>query len=196
MFGRRSDPSAEPTLDTSGETAETATGEATMQTDNSASGDGQAKPDTKTQSGFVPEIPRRAALDLPGAPSRRPNLNVSRGGTESKRLTVGQEISLSGEITACETLVVEGSVEATLENSHLLEIGQTGVFKGTVNINEAVIAGVFQGTLSVRDRLVVKSTGRITGNVAFGQLEVELGGQIVGAMSVFQEPTSGTDDPA
>lgn len=144
-------------------------------------------------AGFVPEIPRRT-IDLPGAPARKP-IPGQRGGTEGKRLTVGREISLSGEITACETLIVEGSVEATLENSQFLEIAEGGLFKGTVVIDEAVIAGTFDGTLTARERLTVKASGRIIGHVKFSRIEVELGGEIDGEIHVLQD-TAASESPA
>ena len=147
-------------------------------------------------AGFVPEIPRRT-IDLPGAPGRRPVPGQRGGNAEGKRLTVGREISLSGEITACETLIVEGSVEATLENSQFLEIADGGIFKGTVVIDEAVIAGTFNGSITARERLTIKSSGRITGTVRFHQIEVELGGEIDGEIHVLRsqaapEPAAGS----
>ncbi|UUX52150.1 polymer-forming cytoskeletal protein [Nisaea acidiphila] len=144
------------------------------------------QPSKPSSSGFVPEIPRRT-LDLPGAQSRR--AAAPRGG-EAKKLTVGPEISLTGEITACDSLVVEGNVDATLENSRHLEVTESGRFKGKVIIDEAVIGGKFEGTLTVRDTLTVRSTGHVTGSVRFGRLEVELGGRIEGDISVFKESDS------
>jgi len=146
--------------------------------------------------GYVPEIPRRSAVDnIPGSPARKP---TPRANPESKRLLVGRDISLSGEITACDVLVVEGTVQATLEQSQMLEVTDSGTFRGKVQIEEAVIAGLFEGTLTARDRLTVKSTGRIVGTVRFGQLEVELGGVIKGDAGPLEPPTgdaSGAADP-
>lgn len=150
------------------------------------------QPSKPSSSGFVPEIPRRT-LDLPSAPSRRGAASLS----ENKKLIVGPEISLTGEITACDNLIVEGTVDATLENSRLLEITESGHFKGKVLIDEALISGRFEGTLTVRHTLQLRSTGRITGTVKFGQLEVELGGQINGEISIFkdeQESASATPE--
>jgi cytoskeletal protein CcmA (bactofilin family) len=140
-------------------------------------------------AGFVPEIPRRT-IDLPGAPGRKPGIGQRGGSIESKKLIVGREISLSGEITACESLIVEGSVEATLENSQFLEIAEGGLFKGTVVIDEAVISGSFKGTITARERLTVRSTGRITGTVRFNQIEIELGGEIDGDIHVLRSDSS------
>lgn len=149
-----------------------------------------------SSGGYVPDIPRRAAVDnIPGSPARKP---TPRANTESKRLLVGRDISLSGEITACDVLVVEGTVQATLEQSQMLEVTDTGTFRGKVQIEEAVIAGLFEGTLTARERLTVKSTGRINGTVRFGQLEVELGGVIKGDTGPLDQPikdTAGSTEP-
>src|SRR5258708_30050827 len=93
--------------------------------------------------GFSPEIPRRV-VDIPGAAPRRPTpppapTPAPRSEHESKRLIVGRDIILSGEITACDVLVVEGRVEATFSNSHSIDIASTGHFKGTAEIEEADI---------------------------------------------------------
>lgn len=136
--------------------------------------------------GFVPEIPRRSAADIPGAPQRRP-MSPGRGNEESKRLLVGKDISLSGEITACDSLVVEGTVQATLEHSQSLEVTETGLFKGKVTIEEAIIAGRFEGELTVRGTLSIKGTGVLEGKVRFSKLEVEHGGVIKGDVGPLTE---------
>ena len=104
--------------------------------------------------------------------------------TDEKKLTVGPEIVLSGQITSCDRLVVEGRVEASLTDSRAIEIADTGFFKGTAEIDSAVIGGRFEGTLTVRERLTVKSTGRIQGKIRYGQIEIEPGGEISGEVQV------------
>jgi cytoskeletal protein CcmA (bactofilin family) len=99
---------------------------------------------------------------------------------ETRKLIVGREISLSGEITACDRLVVEGSVEANLANCRDIDIAETGLFKGSASIDDAEIRGRFEGTLNVRRRLLIRATGRVIGTVRYGQIEIECGGQISG----------------
>ncbi|MCB2070127.1 MAG: polymer-forming cytoskeletal protein, partial [Ottowia sp.] len=66
------------------------------------------------------------------------------------KLTVGPNIKLKGvEITDCDTLVVEGTVEATM-NSRVIQIAEQGAFKGSAEIDIAEVRGVFDGTLTVR----------------------------------------------
>jgi cytoskeletal protein CcmA (bactofilin family) len=99
---------------------------------------------------------------------------------EMRRLTVGREITLSGEINSCDKLVIEGSVEASLTNCRDVEIGETGLFKGSASIEDAEVRGRFEGNLVVRKRLLIKATGKVSGTIRYGQIEIECGGQISG----------------
>ncbi len=103
----------------------------------------------------------------------------------NKRLIVGQGIRLSGEISSCDRLVVEGEVEVTLNDTLALEITSSGRFTGGCEVEEADISGVYEGDLTVRNTLFVRGTGRITGTIRYGQLELERGGQIAGNISVL-----------
>jgi len=141
------------------------------------------------------ELPPRK-VDLPDAPS---GAGASAGAADAathtppsrqtepagKRLIVGEGIRLSGEISSCDRLVVEGSVEATLNDTLALEIAESGRFTGGCEVEEADISGKYDGDLTVRGRLFVRSTGRLTGTVQYGELELERGGQIAGNISVM-----------
>lgn len=105
------------------------------------------------------------------------------GAGNGRRLTIGQGITLSGEIESCEYLVVEGTVEAALKGASVLEIAESGAFYGTVEINEATVAGRFEGDLTVKGRLTIKSTGSITGAVSYKELAVEAGAVLDGKVN-------------
>ena len=96
------------------------------------------------------------------------------------KLTVGPNIKLKGvEITDCDTLVVEGLVEATMD-SRVMQIAEQGAFKGSAEIDVAEIRGEFNGNLTVRQKLVIYSTGKVTGTIRYGKLVIEEGGQLAG----------------
>lgn len=102
---------------------------------------------------------------------------VPEGGS---KLTVGPNIKLKGvEITDCDTLVVEGLVEATMD-SRVIQIAQQGAFKGSAEIDIAEIHGVFDGNLTVRQKLVIYATGKVTGKIRYGKVVIEEGGQLSG----------------
>src|SRR5262245_45800070 len=97
-----------------------------------------------------------------------------------RKLIVGREISLSGEITSCDKLIIEGSVEANLQNCHDVDIAESGLFKGSATIDDIEVRGRFDGNLIVRKRLYIRATGRVSGTIRYGQIEIECGGQISG----------------
>lgn len=100
------------------------------------------------------------------------------------KLTVGPNIKLKGvEITDCDTLVVEGFVEATMD-SRLMQIAKGGSFKGSAEIDIAEIHGEFDGTLTVRQKLVIHESGKVSGKISYGKLVVEEGGQLSGEIQV------------
>lgn len=104
--------------------------------------------------------------------------------SSGSKLTVGPNIKLKGvEITDCDTLVVEGTVEATMD-SRVIQIAEQGAFRGSADIDIAEIRGEFNGTLTVRDKLVIFGTGKVSGKIRYGKLVVEEGGQLSGEIEV------------
>lgn len=101
---------------------------------------------------------------------------------QTKVLTIGREINLSGQITACDYVIVEGKVEAQLTDSRFLEVNETGQFKGSAEVEEAEIRGRFEGRLRVRGRLLIRGGGKVSGEITYGRVEIERGGEISGTV--------------
>ena len=136
-------------------------------------------PNSPTNTAAVPHASSNTApTSTPASASGAPAGNPSREG--GSKLTVGPNIKLKGvEITDCDTLVVEGTVEATMD-SRLMQISESGAFKGSAEIDIAEIHGVFDGNLTVRQKLVIYATGKVTGKIRYGKLVIEEGGQLAG----------------
>ncbi len=110
-------------------------------------------------------------------------------GESGRCLVVGRGITLSGEIGDCEHIVIEGTVEAALRGARVLEITESGTFYGSVEINEATVAGRFEGDIIVDGTLRVLATGAITGSLSCRTLEVEAGALIDGRISPLGRET-------
>ncbi|MDH3739403.1 MAG: polymer-forming cytoskeletal protein [Alphaproteobacteria bacterium] len=132
---------------------------------------------------FLESRPARVA-EIPNLALGRTSIGEGSRTVDSRALTIGRDIRLSGEITQCELLVVEGYLDATVPDAKTMEIAQTGHFKGTAILGDAIIGGEFEGDLTVTNRLRITSTGRVTGTIRYGHLEIENGGEIHGELSV------------
>ena len=129
-----------------------------------------------------PQQPRAVAPEVSTAPAATTDSPVAEQG--GSKLTVGPNIKLKGvEITDCDTLVVEGTVEATMD-SRVIQITEQGAFRGSAEIDIAEIHGEFNGNLTVRQKLVIFSTGKVSGSIRYGKIVIEEGGQLSGDIQV------------
>ena len=118
----------------------------------------------------------------------------SRADGQGSKLIVGPDIKLKGvEITDCDTLVVEGRVEASMD-SRVISIAERGVFSGTVGIDLAEIHGRFEGELTARKQLVIHSTGKVSGKIRYGKITVAEGGELSGDVSALP-PSAAVNTP-
>lgn len=121
----------------------------------------------------------------PGEPKLKRQTGPITMRDESKKLIVGRDITLSGEISSCNSLVVEGEVRATLEGCRTVQIARSGVFRGKATINTIEIAGLFEGELIVKECLILRSTGRVVGTLRYRDIEIERGGRIAGTVEIL-----------
>lgn len=115
------------------------------------------------------------------------------------RLIVGPDVKLKGaEILDCDTLVVEGRVEATMD-SRVIRIAENGSFAGKVSIDIAEIHGIFDGELTARSQLIIHATGKVNGKIRYGKLVIDEGGELCGdinALSAEKKPLPHLRDEA
>lgn len=139
-----------------------------------ATGDDSADKGTRVVTpSYQARKPTVRTLHTPGG---QPSTTTS---APAANLHVGRGLKLEGKIQSCDSLVIEGDVQATIE-SGTLTISETGEVRGEATVDEAEVNGKFEGTLTVRKCLTINATGRINGKVRYGELRVEQGGQISG----------------
>jgi hypothetical protein len=122
------------------------------------------------------------------SPAAAPPPPAAKSDPGARKLVVGREIVVSGEIASCEGLVVEGTVRASVECKDL-QIASSGLFTGSASVANAEIFGRFEGELTVelrpdRPTIVANFVSTIDGAVALGPGEPNAGG---GEISGFSE---------
>ncbi len=130
-------------------------------------------PEAKQSAGAAASSPATSAVTPPSASK-----------SVRRVLTVGSDILLKGEIATCDRLVIEGKVDAILNDVHTVEIAESGSFKGSAHIEDAEISGLFEGDLIVRNRLVIYATGKVRGQITYGEIEIERGGELTGEIKI------------
>ena len=117
-----------------------------------------------------------------------PVIEATRGEERKEaRLVVGPDIKMRGaEISDCDTLVVQGRMEATLD-SRVLEIAEHGVFQGTIAVDHATIHGRFEGELTVRKQLVLEGTAKVSGKIRYAKIRIQEGAELAGEVALLDK---------
>ena len=140
-----------------------------------------------TKGPYILADPSRLSADparAPGSPQQPSEGSASSRGNEVDRRTliVGQGISVTGEVTSCDRLIVEGTIEAKLDKCQHVIIAETGVFHGHASTDNADVRGRIEGVLVVSKRLLIRAGGHVSGTITYGEIEIESGGKITGAI--------------
>ena len=146
--------------------------------------------DKQNDSFFRPATPVTTTPAPAANVAVEPVTEVKADARREAKLVVGPEIKIKGvEISDCDTLVVEGRIEATLD-SRVLEITEHGVFQGTIAVDNAEIHGRFEGELTVRKQLVIHATGKCSGKIRYTKIKVEEGAELAGEISMLDKAQS------
>lgn len=137
-----------------------------------------------------PSMPSVAAPSASVGDAARASIPANRGSAK-RVLTVGPDIQMKGEITSCDRVVIDGMVDATMRDVHTVELTETGSLKGTAEVEDAEISGTFEGDITVRGKLTVHASGRIRGNITYGEIEIQRGGQISGNIRNIADAKAG-----
>lgn len=144
----------------------------------------QPVPDLTTKAAMQAADARQADTPAPAPVAAAP---APENSTSEARLIVGPDVKLKGaEILDCDTLVVEGRVEATMD-SRVIRIAEQGSYTGKVSIDIAEIQGIFEGELTARSQLIIHATGRVSGKIRYGKLVIDEGGELSGDINTLNE---------
>lgn len=114
----------------------------------------------------------------------KPTLSPPPGPGRDKAV-IGRSITIKGEVTGQEDLVVEGSIEGQilLENQHVT-IGSSGRVQAEVKATEVTIEGRMVGNVQARERVVITAEGSLIGDIQAARLQVEDGAHLKGTVTL------------
>jgi len=101
---------------------------------------------------------------------------------------IGKSISIRGDLTGNEDMVIEGQVEGKVDlPNNQLTVGANGNLKAEIHAKGVVIIGHVVGNVFGLERVEIQATGRVEGDVAAPKLVVAEGAQINGKIQMTQK---------
>lgn len=110
--------------------------------------------------------------------------------TGSAKTIIAEDIEIEGTITCASDIQFDGKLTGDLECSGNAIIGNKSIIKGNISVESITIMGKIDGNIDASDRIEMKSTTRLTGDIKAKRLTVEDGVTFVGKSEV--NPTGST----
>ncbi len=142
-------------------------------------------------------VPRTDASAPPrtAAPTSRPGRG--RDGGDEVMANIGKSISIKGDLTGNEDLVLEGTVEGRVElPNNQLTIGANGVVRAEIQAKSIVVVGKVTGNIHGSERIEIQATGVVDGDVSAPRLVVAEGAVLNGAIEMGGKSASSVPAPA
>lgn len=92
-------------------------------------------------------------------------------------LRIAADTILSADIRNCRRLEVFGSVEGDIVADDVIVL-EGGRLSGRLRTNSAEVKGTLEGDVVVRNLIAIRSSGAVTGDVRYGRMALEPGGEL------------------
>ena len=144
----------------------------------------------------VPQVPAaQSPPPRPPAPPARPERSIRQGGDE-EMANIGKSISIKGDLSGNEDLVIEGKVEGKVElPNNQLTIGANGLVKAEVQAKTVIVIGKVAGNVRGTERIEIQATGIVDGDVAAPRLVVAEGAVLNGSIQMTQKQPAAAAAP-
>jgi len=107
---------------------------------------------------------------------------------ETHRTVLGPSVTLRGELTADEDLLIEGQFDGSIHlRDHCLTVGEQGQVKADIEVSRAVIQGAITGNITARDRIEIHKTGKVMGDLVAPGIAIEDGAYFKGSIEILRE---------
>lgn len=116
--------------------------------------------------------------------------------TGNVKTIIAEDIEIEGTITCASDIQFDGKLTGDLECSGNAIIGNKSIIKGNISVKSITIMGKIDGNIDASDRIEMKSTTRLTGDIKAKRLTVEDGVTFVGRSEVNPSGSVATQKPA
>src|SRR5499426_2625782 len=157
-----------------------------------------------SRSPSVPASPAQAPAQAPVVPAQTPSVptqtqspsysTTPSGGDQTQKETepmheekasIGKSIVINGELSGSEDLTIEGRVDGKIElRDHVLTVGSNGRIKAQITAKAIVVLGQVTGNLNATEKVDIKETGSVEGDVVAPRVAIADGSHFKGSIDM------------
>lgn len=154
--------------------------------------------DKKQDEGNASKAPERAwtppAIPKTESPKTEATPKVPNPMPTNQNPTVlGRSVVSRGEISASEDLLIEGQYDGTINlKDHCLTVGSNGQVKAEIQARQVIIHGTVNGNITAREKVEIRRTGRVQGDLTAAGVAIEDGAYFKGSIEIQRDDIAET----
>ncbi len=131
---------------------------------------------------------RTEATPAPTQSTAGPSRPEARTGS-SDAAVIGKSIQIEGDVRGNEDLLIKGEVKGTIHlPNNNVTIGSEGKVHADVHAKSVCVDGVVKGNLFGSDRVSVRSSAQVNGNISSPRVSLDDGAHFKGSIEMDVEP--------
>ena len=131
--------------------------------------------------------PSHAPAPVPPAPTQQPVIARPPGAVG--RNVLSSDVEIKGTVKFTNDLLVDGKLDGEIYSDGSLTVGENARIKAEIKTGALVVYGKIHGNITVTDRVELKSSAEVVGDIKAKTLSIEAGAIFVGKSTVGT-PTS------
>lgn len=104
--------------------------------------------------------------------------------TNTPQSVISSEVEITGTIKSSGSVRIDGKLEGELQCTGDAVIGKSAQIKGNLNVTSISVEGTVNGNIIAKDRIELKSSARVLGDIKSKRLSVEDGVTFIGRSEV------------
>ena len=114
--------------------------------------------------------------------------------TNSKNI-LNSDVELKGTLKFAGELTFDGKLDGDINSDGVLNLGDSAVVKGNLNVNSVVLRGKVNGNVTAKEKIEIKTKAELFGDIRSPKLVIEEGVTFVGKSEVNPNKVSPSAPP-
>jgi cytoskeletal protein CcmA (bactofilin family) len=136
------------------------------------------------------EASRANAAPLPASSSVRTATSQYRSPEQNRGTTIGEAMSIIGDIYSEEDLLINGKVRGRLDvKENRLVVGPSGNAESDITAREVVILGSVRGDIETSSKITIRNQGSLVGNIRTSGIVIDDAAYFKGSIDIIRKPS-------
>ncbi len=147
----------------------------------------------KEESGVNPAVnPSKEVTSMSTLPQER-KMEMVHESAKAIMAYIGKSVLIKGELSSSEDLFIDGKVEGTIElRENNLSVGPNGQVHANISAKHVIILGAVKGNIHAVDRVDLKKSGSLQGDLVAARVVIEDGAYLKGSVDIQKSGKAAT----